>query len=192
MSTIEVGSITLPATSSSRFTNSRNSTQVRPEVVIQFVIACGICSLVIRNENRMALVMMYSSIALMLAELSSTFGTAFSGIALYTCTDTKKAPSDVSPPWWGTFSTGAASRPDSRLRTSVCSGCSASPGNITEAAPSTTRRITESLFGSEFVPEAQWNGPRTCRVTSPTCSAAPGRGWAMGTPEERTARRKSA
>ena len=58
ISTIEVGSITLPATSSSTFTNSRNVIQLMPLPVIHPVIACGICSDVIRNENSTALVTM--------------------------------------------------------------------------------------------------------------------------------------
>ena len=55
---MEDGSITLPASSSSRFTSSRNVIQVMPLPVIQFAIVCGICSCVIRNENSTALVMM--------------------------------------------------------------------------------------------------------------------------------------
>jgi len=47
ISTIDDGSITLPA-SSSKLTTSRNSTQPMPLSLIQAVIACGICSLVIR------------------------------------------------------------------------------------------------------------------------------------------------
>ena len=58
ISTIDDGSITLPASSSSRFTSSRNVIQLMPLSVIQLAIACGICSLVIRNENSTALVTM--------------------------------------------------------------------------------------------------------------------------------------
>ena len=58
ISTIEEGSITLPASSSRTFTNSRNAITPRPLSSIQAAIACGICSEVMRNENSTALVMM--------------------------------------------------------------------------------------------------------------------------------------
>ena len=58
ISTIEDGSITLPASSSSMLTSSRKPIQPTPASVIQAAIACGICSVVIRNENSTALVMM--------------------------------------------------------------------------------------------------------------------------------------
>ena len=58
ISTIEDGSITLPASSSSTLTTSRKVIQLMPLSVIQLDIACGICSLVIRNENSTALVTM--------------------------------------------------------------------------------------------------------------------------------------
>ena len=45
ISTIDDGSITLPAISSRMFTSSRNSIQPMPLPVIQFAIVCGICSL---------------------------------------------------------------------------------------------------------------------------------------------------
>ena len=54
----------------------------RPLSSIHAAISCGICSDVIRKVNITALVMMYSSIALMFAESSSTFGTLDSGMSL--------------------------------------------------------------------------------------------------------------
>src|SRR5512135_2120194 len=68
ISTIDDGSITLPASSSITLTTSRKPITPSPCATIHDAIACGICSLVIRNENSTALVMMYSSIALMLAD----------------------------------------------------------------------------------------------------------------------------
>ena len=46
------------------------------------IIACGIFSCAIRNENSTALVMMYSSIALRLADFFSTSGVFDSGMSL--------------------------------------------------------------------------------------------------------------
>ena len=54
-------------------------------------MAWGMFSLVIRKLNSTALVMMYSSMALMLAESSSTLGMRLSGMSLYTNTATTKA-----------------------------------------------------------------------------------------------------
>ncbi|CKX44816.1 Uncharacterised protein [Mycobacterium tuberculosis] len=56
--TIDDGSITLPARRSNRLTRSRNVIQLMPLPVIHAAIVCGICSLVIRNENSTALVTM--------------------------------------------------------------------------------------------------------------------------------------
>ena len=58
ISTIDDGSITLPASSSSTLTTSRKIDPVDACRVIQAAISCGICSFVIRNENSTALVMM--------------------------------------------------------------------------------------------------------------------------------------
>ncbi len=48
ISTIEEGSITLPASSSTTLTNSRNATTPRPLSSIQLASSCGICSEVMR------------------------------------------------------------------------------------------------------------------------------------------------
>ena len=58
ISTIDEGSITLPARSRSTLTNSRKATTPRPLSSIHAAMTCGICSEVIRNENITALVMM--------------------------------------------------------------------------------------------------------------------------------------
>ena len=58
ISTIDDGSITLPASSSSTLTNNRNATWPRPLSSIHAAMTCGICSDVIRNENMTALVIM--------------------------------------------------------------------------------------------------------------------------------------
>ena len=58
ISTIDDGSITLPAISSSTLTISRNMIQSTPIEVIQSAICCGMFSFAIRNENSTALVMM--------------------------------------------------------------------------------------------------------------------------------------
>ncbi|MNV94476.1 hypothetical protein D3C71_1892770 [compost metagenome] len=81
----------LPASSSSRFTTSRNIHGDRPCSLIQPARFCGILSLVSRKENSTALVMMYSSIADMLAESISTLGTCFQPMSLYTNSATAKA-----------------------------------------------------------------------------------------------------
>jgi hypothetical protein len=57
---------------------SRKPITPTPVPIIQSAIACGMFSCVMRKENSTALVMMYSSIALMLAEDSSTLGTSLS------------------------------------------------------------------------------------------------------------------
>ena len=48
ISTIDDGSITLPASSSTMLTNSRNATTPRPLSSIHAASSCGICSEVIR------------------------------------------------------------------------------------------------------------------------------------------------
>ena len=58
MSRIDDGSITLPAISSTMLTTSRNTQTSKCRSMIQAAIACGMFSLVIRNENSTALVMM--------------------------------------------------------------------------------------------------------------------------------------
>ncbi len=58
ISTIDEGSITLPASSSSTLTTSRNAIGPSPLSSIHAAITCGICSEVMRNENITALVMM--------------------------------------------------------------------------------------------------------------------------------------
>jgi len=71
---MEDGSMTLPASSSSTLVTSRKATTPRLCPSIQSAMSWGICSWVIRKENRTALVMIYSSMADMLAESSRTFG----------------------------------------------------------------------------------------------------------------------
>ena len=77
ISMIDDGSMKLPASSSRMFTTSRNIT---PQALVDDPVGHRLRNLLVvsRNENSTALVMMYSSIALMLAESSSTFGTSLS------------------------------------------------------------------------------------------------------------------
>ena len=79
---IDDGSITLPASSRITLTNSRNAITPSSLPRIQSAIACGMFSCDIRNENSTALVMMYSSIALRLADARSTRGTSLSDRSL--------------------------------------------------------------------------------------------------------------
>src|SRR5450830_1724834 len=91
ISTIDDGSMTLPANNSKTLTTSRKVIGPRPLSVIMAAIACGMFSLVTRNENRTALVMMYNSIADIEAESSNTFGTCLRLMSLYTNTAMMKA-----------------------------------------------------------------------------------------------------
>ncbi|MNK27565.1 hypothetical protein D3C87_459230 [compost metagenome] len=75
ISTMDDGSMTLPANNSSTLTTNKKLITPRPLPVIHSAIACGMFSLVIRNENSTAFVMMYNSIADMAAESSKTLPT---------------------------------------------------------------------------------------------------------------------
>ena len=76
ISRIEDGSITLPAIRRMMLTTSRNTSGLKFLAMSHAAMVCGMFSEVIRKENSTALVMMYKSIALMLAEASSTRGTS--------------------------------------------------------------------------------------------------------------------
>ncbi|OPZ05031.1 MAG: hypothetical protein BWZ09_01381 [Alphaproteobacteria bacterium ADurb.BinA305] len=91
ISTIDDGSMKLPAISIRMLAMIRKPIIPTPVPIMKSAISCGMFSCVSRKENKTALVMMYSSIALMLAEFSSTLGTSFMPRSLYTNTATKNA-----------------------------------------------------------------------------------------------------
>jgi hypothetical protein len=76
---MELGSMNWPASSRVMLTKMRNCQASRFMWVTQAARACGICSEVSRKLNRMALVMMYSSIDEVLAPCSSTLGMSRKG-----------------------------------------------------------------------------------------------------------------
>ena len=71
------GSIKLPANSNNKFTTNKNIHGLSPMWLIQSAKFCGMFSLVNKNENNTALVMIYNNIADILAESNNTFGTCF-------------------------------------------------------------------------------------------------------------------